>query len=362
MLLLDLILRGASIGLLALLAGLLWRAPIGWEGRLPVLAVALSKGAMLLTTAAMPLDLPRLVTASLTLLGSLTPAAVTWLIVAIFLDRPGLRWPWLAAGASVSALLFLNQTAPNLSETATFSIGCAVPAALLYGALVVLSLWSSRDDLVECRCSARPYFAAAIAGLGLLLTGVQALGFLPPGSQALALLQSTGVLAVTVAFAVWILSPRMDLWPGLHDHRPPPSPGPDATTPDIALIARIRAAMAAGIWREEGLTIGALAGQLRVPEHRLRRAINGGLGHRNFSSFVNSHRIAAAKSQLADPEAMGTTVLEIAFDVGFASLGPFNRAFRAETGQSPTEFRAQALARPIRAETAHSAPIPANLH
>ena len=120
--------------------------------------------------------------------------------------------------------------------------------------------------------------------------------------------------------------------------------------------------MAAGYWREEGLTIGALAAQLHVPEHRLRRAINGGLGHRNFSSFINSHRIAAAKAQLADPEASCTTVLEIAYDVGFASLGPFNRAFRAETGQSPTEFRAYAQSRPPRADSEKSAPIPANLH
>jgi AraC-like DNA-binding protein len=36
---------------------------------------------------------------------------------------------------------------------------------------------------------------------------------------------------------------------------------------------------------------------------------------------------------------MNVTVLEIAYDVGFASIGPFNRAFRAATGHSPTEYR-----------------------
>jgi AraC-like DNA-binding protein len=47
---------------------------------------------------------------------------------------------------------------------------------------------------------------------------------------------------------------------------------------------------------------------------------------------------------LEAPEASEETILEIAFDVGFSSLGPFNRAFRETTGKSPTDFRKQALA------------------
>jgi AraC-like DNA-binding protein len=36
-------------------------------------------------------------------------------------------------------------------------------------------------------------------------------------------------------------------------------------------------------------------------------------------------------------------VLTIALDAGFSSLGPFNRAFKAETGVTPSEYRRQAL-------------------
>jgi AraC-like DNA-binding protein len=32
-------------------------------------------------------------------------------------------------------------------------------------------------------------------------------------------------------------------------------------------------------------------------------------------------------------------VLTIALDAGFSSLGPFNRAFKADTGLTPTEYR-----------------------
>ena len=200
MLILDIALRGASIGLLSLLAGLLWRAPIGWEGRVSILAVAVAQSSMLLTTTAMPLDLPPLLHANLVLFGSLTPNAITWLIVTIFLDRPGQRWPWLVASSAVSALLYLNEVAPDLLA----GYPCALAATLLYAALLALALWSPRDDLVDCRCAARPGFAAAIAGLGLLLTGVKALGLLEVGLPPFALLELGGVLAVTIAFAVWI--------------------------------------------------------------------------------------------------------------------------------------------------------------
>ena len=109
------------------------------------------------------------------------------------------------------------------------------------------------------------------------------------------------------------------------------------------LLAKLDAFMADGGWKTEGLTIGAVAQALETPEHRLRRLINQKLGHRNFADFVNGHRIEAAKRRLADPGEARTAVAVIAFDLGYGSLGPFNRAFRAATGASPTEWRRQAL-------------------
>jgi AraC-like DNA-binding protein len=97
------------------------------------------------------------------------------------------------------------------------------------------------------------------------------------------------------------------------------------------------------IYREEGLTIGALALKLRLPEHRLRRLVNQRLGYRSFSAFVNQWRLAEAKQALADPAQASVPISTIALDAGFGSLGPFNRAFKAETGLTPSEFRAQAL-------------------
>jgi AraC-like DNA-binding protein len=98
-------------------------------------------------------------------------------------------------------------------------------------------------------------------------------------------------------------------------------------------------------YRQEGLAIGALAARLDVPEHRLRQAINEGLGYRNFNAFLNRYRIEDARLALSDVTQREVPILTIAMDAGFQSLGPFNRAFKAETGVTPTEFRREALSR-----------------
>jgi AraC-like DNA-binding protein len=126
--------------------------------------------------------------------------------------------------------------------------------------------------------------------------------------------------------------------------RRPDAPGESAgAAADLVTLRALDAVMTAEGWRREGLTIGVLAGELGVPEHRLRRLINHRLGHRNFAEFLNAHRIEAARRRLSDPREARTTVAVIAFDLGYGSLGPFNRAFRAATGASPTEWRARAL-------------------
>lgn len=98
------------------------------------------------------------------------------------------------------------------------------------------------------------------------------------------------------------------------------------------------------VYRVDDLTLGLLALKLAVPEYRLRRFINLRLGHRNFNAYVNGLRLAKARAALADPAHRTLSVLEIAMAAGFASIGPFNRAFKATSGVTPSEFRRRALA------------------
>ena len=98
------------------------------------------------------------------------------------------------------------------------------------------------------------------------------------------------------------------------------------------------------IYRHDNLTIGTLAMKLKIPEYKLRRLINQRLGYRNFNVFLNNHRIEEAKAALADPAQAAVPVITIAMDAGFQSLGPFNRAFKATTGVTPTEYRKRSAA------------------
>jgi AraC-like DNA-binding protein len=92
-------------------------------------------------------------------------------------------------------------------------------------------------------------------------------------------------------------------------------------------------------YRDEKMTIGMLALRLAVPEYRLRRLINQRLGYRNFNVFLNDHRIREVKAALSDPTQAEVPVITMAMDAGFQSLGPFNRAFKATTGVTPSEYR-----------------------
>lgn len=71
----------------------------------------------------------------------------------------------------------------------------------------------------------------------------------------------------------------------------------------------------------------------------MRRIINQQLGHRNFNAFLNELRTDEACRTLADPAYERLPILNLALDLGYGSLGPFNRAFKAKTGLTPTEYR-----------------------
>ena len=93
------------------------------------------------------------------------------------------------------------------------------------------------------------------------------------------------------------------------------------------------------IYYEPNLTISTLAERLSMPTHQLRTLLNRHLGYKNFSQFLNNFRIPEACEQLKDPASMKTPILTIALEVGYGSIGPFNRAFKQLMRQTPSEYR-----------------------
>lgn len=131
--------------------------------------------------------------------------------------------------------------------------------------------------------------------------------------------------------------------PPLDDPAAEPSPRDDPADQRVAADLQ-RAMDIERAYQDDALSVASLAARLGAPEYRLRRVINGRLGFRNFNAYVNSYRLSDARAVLADPARRDLPVLTIALEAGFGSIGPFNRAFKAETGLTPTEFRRQKLA------------------
>ena len=76
------------------------------------------------------------------------------------------------------------------------------------------------------------------------------------------------------------------------------------------------------------------------------------MGYRNFNAYIARWRLSEAREALSDPAQAEVPISTIAIDSGFQSLAPFNRAFKAETGMTPTEFRLKSLGGPDREDAA----------
>lgn len=89
-------------------------------------------------------------------------------------------------------------------------------------------------------------------------------------------------------------------------------------------------------WQDELLTAPELARKLAVSERALSRGLREG-GDLNFNQFINGFRVDAVSAAIA--AGYRGDLLSLALDCGFNSKASFNRAFRAHTGYSPSQWR-----------------------
>ena len=86
------------------------------------------------------------------------------------------------------------------------------------------------------------------------------------------------------------------------------------------------------------LSIKDLSEQLDLHQKYLSQLINSRFGQ-NFYDFVNHYRVNEAKDIMTMNTDGKKTVLEILYEVGFNSKSAFNKAFKKNTGKTPTDFR-----------------------
>jgi AraC-like DNA-binding protein len=276
-------------------------------------------------------------------------SAAFWVVTAaIFDDDFRLSWLHAAAWSALVGLGFWAVYGDAGSRPFLPMNGLSLACLLL----AVRGALAGRDaDLVEARRRLRLIFVGSVAlFIAAIIVSVTVLRG-GQGHPLYGYADAFGALALSLFFAVALLSLRPGALfgpvgaervhrskPGLREPAAPALPADDPAEATLLMALR-REMEEKRAYREEALGISVLAARLGLPEYRLRRLINQRLGYRNFSAFVNSYRLAEVMVWLADPSQADAPILTLALDAGFPSAGSFNRAFKSETGLTPSEFR-----------------------
>jgi AraC-like DNA-binding protein len=232
----------------------------------------------------------------------------------------------------------LNFFLDNMIPGQTFRQLSAVTARLTSLGFVLAGLYTAlktkRGDLVDERIRFRNIFlviTAALIGITLI---VEIISIDQETIAVLQVLQRSSIFAITLYFLLSAFGIRQGFF---FKDIPKPKTQP---IDDPQLSEKLHTLMEQQkVYKTEGLTIGLLAELMNEQEYRLRRLINGQLGFRNFNDFLNKYRVNEACEILRDPSQNRKTILEIAFSLGYQSIGPFNKAFKELTNTTPTVFR-----------------------
>ncbi len=272
----------------------------------------------------------------------------SWLFArALFRNDAGEEvWPLWVVGLlmATGVLIDLFADARNGSGPGATGVGMAASAHELLGStvllLAILEAWFGyRPDLPDDEKRFRLLFAAAYGGL--MATSVVWVRGAPAGAWADRSADEIRLTCATLAvgFALWA-------WRYRRSH-PLPKPKrrrrkPTAISDDEAALAeQIRGRLEEDkAYLEPDLKLADFAERIGQADYKVRNCVTGALGFRNFNHMLNHYRIDAAKEALSDAGAKGASILAVALDCGFSSIGPFNRAFKAETGVTPSAYRA----------------------
>ena len=91
------------------------------------------------------------------------------------------------------------------------------------------------------------------------------------------------------------------------------------------------------LYLDSNLTLQKLSNYVAISPNYISQTLNETLSM-NFFDFINKWRIEAAKPKIL---ANQDTVLDVALEVGFNARSSFYKAFKQETGKTPSEFRKQ---------------------
>ena len=91
---------------------------------------------------------------------------------------------------------------------------------------------------------------------------------------------------------------------------------------------------------ENSFSLPFLAKRINTSSHYLSQVLNDCL-KKNFFEYTAEYRIKEAQKILFNPQYNHIMMEEIAEEVGYNSKSAFNKAFKKQTGLTPSEFREQ---------------------
>lgn len=276
-----------------------------------------------------------------------------WLVArALFRGDGAVRWPHATVAIGIAVLIVAWRVSTRGEPVLAGSTIAVLGELLKFAGAAVLALalaeavrgWSATLPSKERRL--RLGFVLVLGGCVLAGTVSRALAGTVPEAAAWAPVVTSLCAMAIMLYTSWALRVRrqqrdragsdLDASAQVHADASGPTPTPEDRRLAAAIVHLLEVE---AIHRQPELKVADLARRLRSAEHKVSRAITIGLGERNFNRLVNGHRIRHACQLLADPDST-LSVLEISAESGFASLGPFNRAFKAATGVTPSSYRA----------------------
>lgn len=275
----------------------------------------------------------------LVLLARMNAVFFWWFLQSFFLDK--FNWQakdWVPAVILFWLIMLGYWDASTIVSDANGIAQFTLRSGLFLSAFYLL-IKSWPEDLVDARRRFR-----VIVSLSLSLVGLAVLiAELVVGDQPSALVTSihAGVICIMAfVFAGWIMiEPELIMTEPSQNQELTKQDRRSAQTKETAEVTALKNLMDDGYYTQESLSIEQMAKELGLPTYRLRKLINGDLGFRNFSAFLNAYRIPAAQALLTAPDKQNSQISQIAFEVGFGSIPSFNRAFKEMTGVSPTRYR-----------------------
>jgi AraC-like DNA-binding protein len=285
-------------------------------------------------------------------LGGCATCNMYWLFSrALFRGEAGVQRRHVAAALAIALLILVYRVAQALDSEYIHGWITSLGAVLTLASSTVLVLafvealrgWSLPMALPEKRL--RVGFMLVFGACVLACTILSELADTTPALEALrrvVVCSSALLIIVFTHYALYVRRrfPIQQANSGAHSE----APATQIKAEDHVLADAIRHQLhVLHVFREPDLKVADLASQLGVPEYKVSRVVTQVLGERNFNQLVNRYRIANA-CQLLQQANSKQSVLEISMECGFASLGPFNRAFKAAIGVTPSAYRASQLA------------------